>query len=123
MPHNEMPQRNGTVQEFIGTSPMLCEYTTYMRGIDVADQLRVSYSFQTRSHKWWHRIFWFLIDMTEVNMYIMYLSRAAEGQNPIPNPMSHLQFKTALVGALLRNWEHCIDVNNEELIHRPIIYM
>jgi hypothetical protein len=45
-------------------------------------------------------IFWFLIDMTEVNMYIMYLSRTTEGRNPIPKPMTHLQFKIALAKAL-----------------------
>jgi hypothetical protein len=70
VPHDEVPWRNGATQDFIPTSPMLCEYTTYMWGVDVADQLRASYSSQTWSHKWRHQIFWFLIDMTEVNMYI-----------------------------------------------------
>jgi hypothetical protein len=123
VPRDEVPRRNGAVREFIGTSPMLREYTTYMRRVDVADQLRASYSSQIRSHKWWHRILWFLIDMTEVNMYIMYMSHVAEGRNPIPHPMSHLQFKTALAEALLCNWEHCVDVSNAELTHRPEIHM
>jgi hypothetical protein len=123
VPCDEVPRRNGATRDFIPTSPVLREYTTYMRGVDVAVQLRALYSSQTRSHKWWHWIFWFLIDMTEVNMYIMYLSRAAEGPNPIPQPMTHLQFKIALVEALLRSWERRIDVNNVELTHRPEIHM
>jgi hypothetical protein len=69
-----VPRRNGAVREAVHTSPIHLEYTTYMRGVDVADQLRASYSCQTRSHKWWHRVFFFLIDTTVVNMYIIYLS-------------------------------------------------
>lgn len=102
---------------------MLRDYTTYMRGVDVADQLKAPYSSHPRSHKWWHRMFWFLIDMTKVNMYIMYLSHAVEGRNPILHPMSHSQFKTALAKALLRNWEHRMDISNAELTHRPKIHM
>jgi hypothetical protein len=34
------------------TSPMLVEYTTFMRVVDVTYQLRASYSSQSRSHKW-----------------------------------------------------------------------
>jgi hypothetical protein len=73
MPRDEVPRRNGAVRENIPTSPMLLEYTTFMRGVDVADQLRASYSLQSRSHKWWHRIFFALLDITEVNIYVMYL--------------------------------------------------
>jgi hypothetical protein len=109
---DEVPQCNGAIREFIAISPMLCEYTTYMRGVDVADELWASYSSQTRSHKWWHWIFWFLIDITEVNMYVMHLSRTVEGRKPILQPMFHLQFKTALAEVLLRSWEHCVDVSN-----------
>jgi hypothetical protein len=70
---DEVPCRNGAVRENIPTSPTLLEYTTFMRGVDVADQLRASYTFQTRSHKWWHRIFFPLLNIMEVNIYIMYL--------------------------------------------------
>jgi hypothetical protein len=57
MPVDKVPQRNGTVREMVPTSSMLLEYTTFMRSVDVADQIRASYSSQSRSYKWWHRIF------------------------------------------------------------------
>jgi hypothetical protein len=57
VPRDEVPRRNRSVREKIPTSPMLIEYTTFMRGVDVANQLQASYSSQSRSHKWWHRIF------------------------------------------------------------------
>jgi hypothetical protein len=90
MPCDEVPHWNGPVREKIPTSPMLIEYTTFMRGVDVADQLRASYSSQSRSHKWWHRIFFALLDITEVNTYIMYLDRCKQGPNPVTSPMMHL---------------------------------
>ena len=70
-----VPCRNGSICEEIQTSPMHLEYTTHMHGVDVADQLRASYSCQTRSHKWWHRVFFFLIDTSIVNMYAIYLDK------------------------------------------------
>ena len=39
-----IPRRRGAMREMILTSPVLKEYTTFMWGMDVADQLCVSYS-------------------------------------------------------------------------------
>jgi hypothetical protein len=75
-----------------------------MRGVDVADQLRASYSCQNRSHKWLHRVFLFLIDMTIMNMFIMYTDECKNGEHP-SKPMTHLQFRTTLCEHLLRGWE------------------
>jgi hypothetical protein len=94
-----------------------------MRGVDVADQLHASYSSFTRSHKWWHRIFFALLDMTEVNMYIMYLSSCTSGRNPVPRPMIHLQFKTTLCESLLEGWTWQNEHRNEVLTDRPTIHM
>ena len=98
-----VPRRTGAVRNLIPTSPIHLEYTTYMRGVDVADQLRASYSCQTRSHKWWHRIFWFLLDTTVVNMYIYYLALRRERGRRVA-PMTHLQFKTQFCENLTKDW-------------------
>jgi hypothetical protein len=90
VPCDEVPRWNGVVREKIPTSPMLLEYTTYTRGVDVADQLQASYSSQSRSHKWWHRVIFALLDISEVNTYIMYLDRYKQGPNPVTTPMTHL---------------------------------
>jgi hypothetical protein len=71
--------------------------------VDVADQLCASYSCQTRSHKWWHQVFFFLVDTTIVNMYILYLAHLQQQRVP-QRPMTHLQFKLQLCEALLQNW-------------------
>jgi hypothetical protein len=69
----------------------------------VADHLRGNYTTQVRTHKWWHRVFFFLLDVTVTNMYIMYiqilqrLGRSEEG-------ITHLQFRNGLAQALSQNW-------------------
>jgi hypothetical protein len=103
-PITTVPRRNGAVRESIQTSPVLHEYTTDMRGVDVADQLRTSYSCQVKSHKWWHRILFFLLDMTIVNMYVIYLAHVKNSRER-RTPMTHLQFKANLCEALLDGWE------------------
>jgi hypothetical protein len=123
MPRDEVPRRNGAVRENIPTSSMLLEYMTYMRGVDIVDQFRASYSLQSRSHKWWHRNFFALLDITEVNTYIMYLDRCKQGPNPVKTPMIHLQFKNALYEALLHGWVQCTESRYETLTHCPSIHM
>ena len=92
--------------ECIPTSLVLLEYTTFMRGVDVAKELQVSYSSQVHSHKWRHCIFYFLFDSTTVNMYIIYLgcfNNVNQGR-PRCIPMIHLEFKMELCKAFLHDW-------------------
>jgi hypothetical protein len=86
-------------------------------------QLQASYSSQSRSHKWWHRIFFALLDITKVNAYVMYLDRCKQGPNPVTPPMTHLQFKNALCEALLVGWTRRTETRNETLTHHPSIHM
>jgi hypothetical protein len=123
VPVHVVPRRSGSVREMVFSNPMHVEYTTHMRGVDVADQLRASYSSQTRSHKWWHRVWNFLLDVTVVNMYIMYLSILAR-QRVKKRPMTHLQFKTTLCAALTLNWEgRAVREHGITLANRPSFCM
>ena len=102
-----VPRRRGAVRENIQTSPVLQEYTRFMHGVDVVDQLHASYSCQVRSHKWWHHIFFFLLDVTVVNMYIIYLASFTNvncRRVQEVTPMTHLQFKQGMCEALLEDW-------------------
>jgi hypothetical protein len=93
--------RNGVEWKNILTSPMHLKYTTHMHGVDVVDQLRVSYSTQNRIHKWWHRIFFFLLNMIVVNIYIIYLAECKMRSKP---PVTHLQFRVELCEVTLQQW-------------------
>jgi hypothetical protein len=123
MPVDTVPRKHGAVRDDVQTSPIFVEYTTFMRGVDIANQLRASYSSQTRNHKWWHRVFIAMLDVTKVNMYIMYLSWCKEGPNPIRHPMNHLQFKVAFCEALLQGWPLRNNISNEALTDQPTIHM
>jgi hypothetical protein len=116
-------RRNGAVREPIQTSPMHLEYTTNMKGVDVADQLRAGYSCQSRSYKWWHHLLYFMWDQLQVNMYIIYLWLCKRPEFA-RNPMSHLQFKTQLYEALLHRWpgrERSVAMDNPAMVstHLP----
>ena len=66
-------RRDSAMRLNICTSLVVQEYMEHMRGVDVVDHLRENYSSQVQLHKWWHRVFFFLWDLTKVNMYMMYL--------------------------------------------------
>jgi hypothetical protein len=117
-----IPRRNGAIQEAIPTSPVHLEYTTHMRGVDVADQLRSNYSCQVRTHKWWHRIFYFLLDMSVVNMYLMYLE--CWKKFPIgTRPMAHLQFRNNLYKAMTQGFHGRDGLGVLDLPHEPCIHI
>jgi hypothetical protein len=98
-----VPRRDGAERNNIITSPVHHEYTTHILGVDVADQLRASYSCQTQSHKWWHWIFFFLLDTTVVNMCLLYLGHVRHSRHR-RSFLTHLEFRTKFVEGLLRNW-------------------
>jgi hypothetical protein len=98
MPMPTVPRKNSTVREDIMTSHMHPEYTIHMHSVDVTDQLRASYNTQYRTHKWWHKILFFLLDVTILNMFIIYLAKCKRRSI---KPISHLQFKVKLYEALL----------------------
>ena len=83
-------------------SPMHIEYMTYMRGMDVADQMWGVYEILVQMHKWWYRIFWFLVDTSLVNMFILHINICEElgGLEHLP----HLEFHIRVAKALINEW-------------------
>jgi hypothetical protein len=69
-----------------------------MRGVDVSDHLRTSYSMQMRSHKWWHKVLIFGFDHSLVNQYILYLEGCLELRQ---KPLSHMYFNLAIADYLV----------------------
>lgn len=73
------------------------DYNNYMGGVDHADQLRVTYGVDRRSKKWWHRLFWGMIDILFVNAYIIY--------KDLNGPMTLLEFRRIVVQGLINKKE------------------
>lgn len=47
------------------------DYNKYMGGVDHADRLRALYNIERKSRKWWHRLFFGLLDIMFVNSYVV----------------------------------------------------
>jgi len=89
-------------EKWFDTSPIHKAYSKWMRGVDVADQMRGTYTTQVRSKKWWHRLFYFLLDTAVVNSYVLYKSMCATLGF---KPKTHLNFQLKLVEELCAPWK------------------
>ena len=81
------------------TSPIQKEYQEMMRGVDVVDQCRVEYTTQIMSHKWWHRLFFFVLDSSLGNAYVLYkeycMGRHGRGQPKRPISQADFHYQVA----------------------------
>lgn len=48
------------------------DYNVLMGGVDLADRYRALYNVDRKSVKWWHRLFFGLMDITFVNAYVVH---------------------------------------------------
>lgn len=74
------------------------KYNEIMGGVDHFDQLRESYGIGRRSVKWWHRIFYFLIDACIVNAYIAFKATLPPVKK---NKVDQVSFRLALARQLI----------------------
>ncbi|XP_039288737.1 piggyBac transposable element-derived protein 3-like [Nilaparvata lugens] len=63
-------QKDGTKKN-VPCPTVVADYNKYMGGVDQADRYRVLYGVNRKSKKWWHRIFFGLIDIAFVNAFII----------------------------------------------------
>lgn len=64
-------ERDGTVTQ-VPCPEAVIDYNQNMNYVDKFDQLLSSYKIDRRSKKWWHRIFFYLLDAAVVNAYCIY---------------------------------------------------
>lgn len=63
-------QRDGTIIQ-VPTVPVVKAYNKSMGGVDLHDQMRGYYAIGTKSRKWWRYLFWFCLDVSIVNSFIL----------------------------------------------------
>ena len=98
-------QKDGTTKDV--PCPMVVrEYTTHMNGVDRADQLRAAYSLGRKSVKWWKYLFWFCVDVTICNSFIL-MKESADHQITTSKgkrrERTQLEFRQALAKFLIGN--------------------
>ncbi len=57
---------------------VVSEYNQNMGGVDRVDQLRERYEVGRRSRKWWHRLMYFLFDVTIVNSFVLWSTKTED---------------------------------------------
>lgn len=77
------------------------DYTKHMGGVDRADHVISSYQFMRRTKKWYRKLFFWLLEVSTINSYILYKSLQEDNNRP---PMSHKQFRLRLVEDLVRDY-------------------
>lgn len=91
-------QRNGARIE-VGCPEVVKVYNQTMGGVDKFDQLRECYAIGRRSVKWWHRIFYYLIDLAIVNSYVMWKNKSVD-----PTKCHQLDFRINLARQLINGF-------------------
>ena len=84
-------RRTGRVEKPV----VVDRYNYSMNGVDRADQYTVYYSFIRKSKKWWKKLFFWLLETTVVNSYILYRLNTHR-------PLTHLEYRRRIVDALAR---------------------
>jgi hypothetical protein len=68
-------------------------YNKFMSGVDLLDSLIALYRIKIRSRKWYHRIVFHLLDMTVVNIWLLYRRDCASCDIHKKQQFSLLEFK------------------------------
>jgi len=77
------------------------KYNKHMGGVDLADQLRQYYSIGRSSYKWYRYFFWFLMNISICNSFLLYNSYSLEqGKGKEPQ----LTFRLKLAKQLIRGF-------------------
>ena len=73
-------------------------YHDNMLGVDKMDQQVPYYPFLRKSIKWWRKAFFWVLEVSVVNSYILYVTQL---QQLGSEPLSHLQFRQSLLTSLI----------------------
>lgn len=89
----------GEVEEFQKPRAII-DYTQHMGAVDRADHYCASYSFTRKSLKWWRKMFFWLLEVSVVNSFILCnIQRGKENMKPV----SHLKYRKELLLQLVGN--------------------
>lgn len=101
-PMSEVTRWNGKTGQYekVACPSVVSVYNKHMGGVDLIDSLIGLYRCKIRSKKWYHRLFFHLLDMTVVNAWLLY--RRHESSDRSAKTMSLLQFKSSVAEALCR---------------------
>ncbi|XP_043487956.1 piggyBac transposable element-derived protein 4 [Polistes fuscatus] len=87
----------GDVDIMVKKPNIILNYIKYMGGVDRTDQYASNYCFLRKSLKWWRKLFFWGMEISLVNSYLLYkIEKTKRGEKPL----SHLRFLKTLVEQL-----------------------
>lgn len=90
--------KNGQESHAIPT-PVL-DYNSNMGGVDLADQYRSYYEVGRSGKKWWRYAFWFLVQTSIVNAFLLMKAANPAARRRTP-ANSHIHFRLSLLDSLI----------------------
>ena len=88
----------GNLHKEIMKPVCVLDYTKHMGATDRSDQYCATYSFIRKSLKWWTKLFFWCLEVSIVNSYILYTSHRSQAGE---RKMEHIRFRRAVVEALV----------------------
>lgn len=79
----------------ISCSEIVKDYNQYMGYVDKVDMLKSTYEIDRKSRRWWTRIFWYFVDITVNNAFIIYKQLKAD------NKLTLKDFRLRIVDGLV----------------------
>jgi hypothetical protein len=91
------------VQTEIPRPPAVRNYTLYMGAVDMFDQYCSYVQIELQSRKFWHPLFWFIIEASLINAWLLYKSNREAAMLPIEYTI--FTFHKSIALALVAEWE------------------
>ena len=99
----------GGRREEIEKPLVISDYTENMGAVDKADHYCVSYSFLRKTLRWWRKLFFWMLEVSLINSFILYRLETHQ-----PN-LTRLQYRKKIILQLVRNTRNV----NAERRRRP----
>lgn len=72
--------KKGGIMEEVTKPVVVFKYNESMGGVDISDQYISSYGFARKSLKWWRKVFFWLLETSIVNAYLLYNLNKGQGK-------------------------------------------
>jgi hypothetical protein len=96
-------EKGEKVQKEINRPPAVKYYNLYMGAVDLFDQYRSYTQIDLRSRKFWHPLFWFILESALVNSWLLY--KASCQLEKVELRYTFFSFKKSVALALASQWE------------------
>jgi Transposase IS4 len=102
---NEVGSINGKIQREVYIPPIVKLYNQHMGAVDTFDQYRSYIKLDLRSRKYWHCMFWFIIESALVNAWVLYKETMAKIRPNEKLAFDNFTFRKAVALGLAEEWK------------------